>query len=168
MDYQNLVRDYTQRTLKNLEIIEKIANGDAHLYFPNSSGEIDIEETQAFEVTQLVNSMLGLIILPQQRYFDSIPETPLSELRDWPKPLLEGDKPEDLHTLKDLMRYIRNSIAHFNIEFLSSDDQRINGIKIWNLNRQGKKNWTALISLYDLRDISEKFIELMLEKTSKP
>ncbi len=163
MNYQNLVLDFVNRTKANLEIIERLAEKEAHLFVKNSTSEIELEEVEAYEITQLVNSMLGLIVFPQQRYFNHIPQTPLSELErlGWPKPLISGELPSDLKTLKDLMRYIRNSIAHFNIEFQSDDDHRITGIKIWN-RRNGQENWTASLRIEELRQLLDKFTDLVL------
>jgi HEPN pEK499 p136 len=164
MEYQNLVIDFATRTKANLEIIERLASQDASLIIRNSSGELDEEEVEAYEVTQLVNSLLGLVIFPQQRYFEKIPQTPLLQLEDegWPKPLLNGQLPTDLNNLQDLMRYVRNSIAHFNIEFTSNNDRRINGIKIWN-NRRGSKNWSASLKLEELKVLVAKFTDMMLK-----
>jgi hypothetical protein len=65
MMYAEVVRDFARRTKANLAAIERLcANGE-----------------EVYEVTQLVNSMLGLLVLPQQEFVDRIPETPLEQLR---------------------------------------------------------------------------------------
>ena len=65
MMYEEVVRDFARRTKANLLAIERLS----------ASGE------EVYEVTQLVNSMLGLLVLPQQEFVDRIPETPLEQLR---------------------------------------------------------------------------------------
>ncbi len=60
MMYDKFVRDFADRTRKNLDFIE--------------ANQPD------FEITQLVNSCLGLITFPRQVCFDNIPETPLNKL----------------------------------------------------------------------------------------
>jgi hypothetical protein len=155
--------DFAARTQANLKIIERLAKQDVLLLVNNPSDEIDEDGVEAYEVTQLVNSILGLIVFPQQRYYDQIPEIPLSqlEIEGWPKPLLQGEIPNDLNNLRDLMRYIRNSIAHFNIEFTSDSGGRINGVKIWN-SRNNRRNWTASLQIDALKSLVEKFIALVV------
>jgi len=156
MNYQNVVRDFAERTRRNLGIIEKLQR--------------EQPDSEIYEVTQLVNSMLGLLIFPQQRYFNSIPDTPLSDLANqgWPVPLTDGEYP-DVGTLKELVRYMRNAIAHFNIEFMADPvSQQITGLRLWNIRGRGKTRkitWEAKLKLEDLRGITERFIELILEET---
>ena len=74
MMYEDVIADFAKRTEANLQTIRRLAKeGGA---------------TPAFEVTQLVNSMLGLLVFPQQRYVDRIPETPITDLASsgWPIP----------------------------------------------------------------------------------
>jgi hypothetical protein len=57
MDYQKeFIIDFARRTRANLEFIESAKRPDV------------------FEVTQLFNSMLGLLVFPQQSYIDRIPK----------------------------------------------------------------------------------------------
>lgn len=63
MEYQEeFVIDFVRRTRKNLEFIEDRVEAD-----PGA---------ELFEVTQLVNSLLGIIVLPREYYIKSIPEIP--------------------------------------------------------------------------------------------
>lgn len=156
MNYQNIVVDFVYRTRKNLEYI------DEHINDPS---------VKIFETTQLINSMLGLLIFPEQRYFNNIPEISLKELLEQGWPRIEPTKrvkgsPDfvDCSNLKDLMKCLRNSIAHFNIKFLANEKDEIIGLRIWNIDLRKKTKpitWEADLSLYDLRLITFKFIELM-------
>ena len=160
MNHQSLVHNFVVRTKANLAVIEDIARIKSHTS-PNSA--ITQQERSVYEVTQLINSLLGLIVLPQQNYFDEIPLT-LADLEraGWPRPSIQGKLPKDLNNLNDLMRYVRNSIAHFNIEFFADHTGEIRGLKIWNVNRAEEVNWTAQLSLTDLRLLLEKFTNLIL------
>lgn len=162
MNYQSLVYDFVVRTKANLAAIEDIARRES--YAPTDSASVHREKS-VYEVTQLINSLLGLIFLPQQNYFDEIPSTSSSDLEKdgWFRPLMNGELPEDLKNLNDLMRYVRNSVAHFNIKFFADSAGQINGLKIWNVNRAKKVNWTAQLSLTDLRLLLEKFTDLILD-----
>jgi len=154
MKYEHVIRDFANRTCKNLE------------YIDNCREDPDIE---VYEVTQLINSMLGLLVFPQQRFFNSIPETPLGELetQGWPRieptPKIQASeyfKPCTI--LRELVRVLHHTIAHFNIEFLSKKSGEISGIRIWNIDpRKGDrpKTWEAEISIETLCRITELFIE---------
>lgn len=146
MEYQDVIRDFAWRTLKNLESVDRLSYDGAEVY----------------ETTQLINSMLGLLVFPRERYLDSIPKTDLKQLaaEGWPIPRLVGDC-EHPNDLRDLIRLMRNAIAHFNIEFLTSQGQ-ISGIKIWNKDRYGRKNWMAELDLNELREITLRFINLII------
>jgi hypothetical protein len=117
MEYQNLVRDFATRTLKNLEAIEAAVARDS--------------EAELYEVTQLINSMLGLLVFPEQKYLNNIPKTGIEDLRDrgWPVPKMKGTPPH-ANDLRDLVRCLRNGISHCNLEF-TSDGRVLTGIKIW-------------------------------------
>lgn len=147
MIYNNLVIDFIQRTKDNLEYIER-----AHTLEPSA---------QVYEVTQLINSLLGLIVFPKEQYFHHIPATPLQELvaKGWRVPNVSGNF-DQVKNLRQLMQYLRNAIAHSNVEFIS-DGYQLTGIRLWNCNR-GAKNWQVEMDIRDLRELTIKFIDLIL------
>jgi hypothetical protein len=163
MLYENVVKDFAKRTRKNMEAIENYQTTGA----------------EVFEATQLINSMLGLLVFPQQKYVASIPQTPLDELeRDgWPVPKVRGSF-KQVTDLNQLIRYLRNAITHFNIEFIGDGQNQIAMLKVWNMapvRKNGKalrkadgspvekKNWEAELSLNDLRKLADRFIDMLLE-----
>jgi hypothetical protein len=148
MMYEEIIRDFARRTRKNLAVIDRL-HAEGH---------------EVYEVTQLVNSTLGLLVFPQQEYVAQIPPTLLAELeRDgWPIPKVKGR----FHQVKDLnqlIRYLRNAIAHFNIRFIGDGQNEISFLQVWNEDR-GKKTWEAELSVSDLRGIAERFIKLLLDE----
>jgi len=165
MNYTNVVRDFAFRTQKNLEAIDALvaAHGDA------------------FEVTQLINSMLGLLVFPQQKYVEDIPKTPLAELArtGWPIPQVRGDF-EQVRDLNQLIRYLRNAVAHFNIQFIDDGRGNIAVLRVWNMapvrDQDGKqmrdskgkaierKNWEAELGVNELRGIANRFIDMLLDQ----
>lgn len=59
---------FAERTIKNLELVQrKVADEKA-------AGKSDKDITDAFEVTQLINSFVGLLIIPRQKCFKYMPE----------------------------------------------------------------------------------------------
>lgn len=147
MDYQHLVRDFAHRTRHNLDVIRA----------RQAQGE------EVYEVTQLINSMLGLLVLPKERYYQSIPTTSLEQLRadGWPAPVLDGEFKSAKH-LRDLVRLLRNSVAHFNVEFVAPHGE-IDGVILSNKCNCGNVTWRASLSLHDLELITRKFVDLLLE-----
>ncbi len=158
MEYQNLIGDFAQHTRANLETLRNLQKAQPNL--------------ELYEVTQLINSMLGLLVFPQQRYIKRIPKTPVSELKSqgWPIPKVIGNYPQ-VKDLNELVRYLRNAIAHCNLEFLSDDGKQLRGLRLWNTRTErvtGKKTekttWKAELTIEDIEKITGKFIELLLEK----
>jgi hypothetical protein len=82
------VRHFAHRTRKNLRIIEQGSKSAPKEYF---------------EVTQLVNSAIGLLMFPQQEFVESLPEWTLDDLRQraWPIPEFEhgGERTQNLRNL---------------------------------------------------------------------
>jgi len=133
MEYQNLVRDFATRTLKNLEAVEAAATQD--------------REAELYEVTQLINSMLGLLVFPEQKYLNNIPRTSIEDLRSqgWPVPAMKGTPPH-ADNLRDLVRCLRNGISHFNLEF-TSDGHVLTGIKIWTCETDSQGRYVKIVSV---------------------
>lgn len=118
-----------------------------------------------YETTQLVNSCLGLLVFPQQEFMDRIPETPLDQLarQGWPIPRVVGNF-KQVTDLNQLIRYLRNAISHFNVQFIGDGHNEIRLLKVWNTNpRNGEKTWQAELSVSDLRKIAHMFSELLIE-----
>src|SRR5262249_24291205 len=70
VEYKTLIHDFAVRTRANLTRIYELAaleNGK------------EPESRTVFEVTQLINSMLGVLVFPKEAYKD-IPNTPISDL----------------------------------------------------------------------------------------
>ena len=55
------LEDYAKRTMENLEIIEHYSS----TRWMNIQGEL-LKEKKAYEVTQLINSLLGLVLIPME------------------------------------------------------------------------------------------------------
>lgn len=147
MNYSNVIREFAERTRLNLDYIEQALDQGVEVY----------------ETTQLVNSLLGLLVFPQQRFIDDIPETPLAELREagWPDIQVSGDLSRHKN-LNELMRYLRNAIAHFNIQFIADSSNNLHSMKIWN-SFKGRKTWETVLTFDEIRIIVYKFTNLIME-----
>lgn len=60
---------------------------------------------------------------------------------------------------------LRNAISHFNIEFIGDGPGQIRTMQLWNKDRTGSKTWDADLGLRELRGISDRFIDLLLEQS---
>jgi len=149
MEYIHIVKDFALRTQKNLDYIN----------------EQQSEGREAYEITQLINSMLGLLIFPQQNYFNAIPKKPLELLKNegWPIPQVDGYF-EQVKDLNQLVRYLRNAVAHFNIEFIADGKGEIVALKVWNYNpKEQRIDWQARLYINDLRQFTKRFVDLIQE-----
>ena len=127
MKYNDFEYDFVERTLSNIEWIEK-------------QNSIDNENRNAldfYEVTNFINQCLGLIILPSQ-FSNNI------FLKNFPQELSYygvGDhivnkiKDNKQKTLSNVMRHIRNGIAHGHIQQHSDNNNDITDIRILDANR---------------------------------
>lgn len=97
------VREYIGRTRANYGIIKKL-----------SSHTID---SKSFEVTELINSMVGLLIIPRERYLDQITDNLIDQgLLDKMIRCIRKDDYSD-STLKGIVKHMRNAVAHGRMEF---------------------------------------------------
>ena len=97
--------------------------------------------------------------LPKRKVPRSNSQTSLSDLEadGWPVPKVVGDFPQ-ARDLRELIRYLRNAIAHFNIEFIG---EKIQSVRVWNT-KDKRTTWKAEIGLKELRAIAERFTDLLL------
>lgn len=148
----DLEDEFIARTQKNLRAIECLKE---------KGGEV-------YEVTQLLNSMLGLLIFPKEIFSKKIQDKSwdLMDKEGWPLP--SGDHAKVLG-LKQLVRNMRNAVAHFNIE-LVNDGNEIIGIRFSNFSQcdfhRERPLWTGM---YDVTAL-KKFVDMLsnhLQSSSK-
>jgi hypothetical protein len=116
--YKNIDIDFASRTLRIIEQYD----------------EYILTSQENYEVTLLVNCLLGLLILPQERRYDLIPNNPVDDLPEWniQKTFInswgkaKNGQPAPC-TLKELVHRLRNSVAHFHIaaEGTGTDIERL-------------------------------------------
>jgi hypothetical protein len=173
MMYEDVVADFAERTQNNLNLLRGIHKQDPE---------------NVFEVTQLVNSMLGLIVFPRKEYLKRIPDKTTDEMKSdgWPVPkfvtpdeikryrrqnlpMPRKVRPRyaDVGTLEKLIRYLRNAIAHFNICFLADYNRNISGVIVWNERKDGKADWVVKLTLEELEEITNRFIALLMKTKGK-
>ncbi len=146
---RNDALEFARRTRKNLEYIEESRVKDVHV------------------VTQLVNSLLGLVVFLKERQFvEHIKKLPLEKLMKDGWPQIRVTRGE-CNTLGDLVRHLRNAIAHGRLKF-SSDSRNINevDIRVEDYKRgQSTPCWCAMLNAGDLREFCAKLVDLLEDTT---
>ena len=76
-----------------------------------------------FDATLLINCLLGLLVVPKEALIERIPTTPFGSLADWgiqPSSIISPGKCDYGHEhfpdLRQLVKRMRNAVAHFKIE----------------------------------------------------
>src|SRR5207237_9091448 len=107
MEYELFERDFIVRTLKVIDQYERHVMND-------------VPKQDQFEITLLINCLLGLLVLPNERCYESIPALPLNQLSDWglsPDFILSwGTRRKDVKerhgNLLEIVHRLRNGVAH--------------------------------------------------------
>jgi hypothetical protein len=111
--YEKFEVDFVTRSR---EIIDQY---DLHV-LPN------VDANKQYEVTLLINCLLGLLVLPKERHLNKIPNVPLSNLNGWgiksthiikPGKNCDGEQRQaDTITLRQVVIDMRHSVAHILFE----------------------------------------------------
>ena len=135
---------FARRTKRNLDFIQQ-ASGDPTL--------------QIYEVTQLVNSLLGLLLFPRiytWGYFRSYRINQLDPQR-WPNLTNQSIARDKLpvFTLEHVLREMRNAVAHNDLKFIADRDNEIERIGFRNENSKAfdyqYREWLLELTLPELR-----------------
>ena len=103
--YEQFETDFPKRTLKIIQQYEKLV--------PKGSDN--------FEVTLLVNCMLGLLVLPHQHLNERIPDVAMDQLPDWniQSAFIRSwgnQHQRQQYTLREFVHRLRNGVAHLRIQ----------------------------------------------------
>ncbi|MBQ8985956.1 MAG: hypothetical protein IJ100_01740 [Lachnospiraceae bacterium] len=167
-------KEFAKRTLANLRFI------DAEIEKRHEQGIDDKDIHDVFEVTQLINSFVGMVILPKEKFFNS--------LRGYNR-FLSPEANQLLHNLtndrrryyssytfeyqgrtvreelnpKNLSRHFRNAIAHNNLEILPQDftgEGKVTGV-VFKDNYYDER-FRLELDLKEIRILLEAVCELIL------
>lgn len=155
MEYhdRNTVWGFSSRTIKNLEYLNKAmrAGDDVHV------------------VTQLVTSLLALIVFPYQeiedRNISDLKAIQLAQLeaRGWPAWRIDIGTSTDF---QDHVRHLRNAISHRRVYF-SSDDRDPSRVEITFRDAKrdrGDWKWGAVIGALALEEFVLRFAAFLQER----
>jgi hypothetical protein len=117
-----------------------------------------------YEVTQLINSFLGALAHPWERYRDDLSAIKVSAGAEapWPKIAKERHNDREPDSFGDLVRLMRNAMAHGNIDFLPAPSGDIRALRLWN-DERGRRTWGAVVQVADMRAFLAHFVKLAEE-----
>lgn len=110
-----------------------------------------------FDATLLINCLLGLLLVPKEALIDKIPPDPFERLSDWgisPKSIKGFGKCDYGHehspNLRQLVRRMRNAVAHFKIDPVHEDGE------VAAFSFRDKNGFHAVISLSEIDTFVKK------------
>ncbi len=168
-------KEFAKRTLANLRFIDEEINKRHRL------GIDDRDIHDVFEVTQLINSFIGMIILPKETFYRKLGRfrrflTPkakllLDDLSNNPRKYTstytyehDGEQIREQLTPKSLSRHFRNAIAHNNLEILPQDytgEGKVTGFVFKDHNDYGEE-FRLELTIDEIRILLEAECELIL------
>jgi hypothetical protein len=125
-------------------------------YFEDKSGK------EKYDVTLFLNALVGLLILPQQFWFDFLHDELVSK-KDWGiDPSHIGFiKRNEKKSVKNVARHLRNSISHYRFKAFANSKKDIHQIDFEDEFR-GKRTFQATIPIEFLRKFIDVFSARML------
>lgn len=127
---------------------------------------LEIEE-EKYEITLCMNCLMGLVVLPQQVWFSQVPNTDLNSV--W----FIKDKhishiADNQYKINEIVRHIRNSVAHGNVTPMSKDkgtNKKITHLRFKDYSDDKKTVLTfeAEIPVETLKKFALKFADTMLD-----
>ncbi len=136
-----------------------------------------------FEVTELINSFLAVVAHPWDRLLDKcklenvgVESATFREcgFPGFPALPVEG-KAAEVNNACELLRVLRNGMAHGNMELLDRrtlrnlrqtgplprvTENEIAGISLWNRAGDGRINWRTALNVYELRQVLTAMMRL--------
>lgn len=127
----------------------------------------EISRDEKYEVTLFINCLVGLLILPEQEWFNQLPKEAISKEK-WGISesqvifIKEGEK----KNVKNIARHLRNSISHYNFKVFKESSDEIAGIELEDFEDIKKVNRTfkADLKIEDLRNFAEKLSSYFLKR----
>jgi len=130
-------------------------------------------EKEKYEVTLFLNCLVGLLILPQQKWYDDLP-TNITTSNDWGideaeiKIIKNSNLKDEDKTIANIAKHLRNSVAHYRFEVFSDEKKEIKDIEFTDFKGKEKieeeKTFEAKISVESLRKFTEKLTDVLIKK----
>ena len=153
VETRNGLLDFVRRTESNLQQIE----------FLQAKDEKNNSKHRFFEITQLINSCIGLVIFPYERAFDYLPDIELKNIKIYQEVrIYHSEKETEPKKLKDLIKKMRNSFAHTNMCFKNSNNQIV-GVYLWGYpgleSKSTPPDWVIYIRIDTLQQLVREMLK---------
>ena len=156
----SIVADFARRTIANLKVIEKQK----------------IKKQDKFEITQLINSLMGIAIFPKEHELACFSSDKLS--CDKLKKLgltnaMRNLAKEEKSSLRQVVEHLRHATAHFCID-LKAESDIITEIHFWthpNGDVEEDRDWEVNLAPCELRKLVEYIADHLTKEatdSSKP
>lgn len=144
-----LLKEFVRRTEANIEVIKKEATTNA---------------SSAYEVTQLVNSLFGMLILPEQKYFDCLSDISNKSVPKFSK-IKECVKDCDVKTLnyQNFIKHLRNCVCHPQHMSLVSGEHEIKAISLVD-KENGIPTFSLELKPEDLFEICKELCDQLIKR----
>lgn len=136
--------------------------------FMNRTLALMSEYDGELNATHLINCLLGLLVIPKEKFLKRIPQDSVDSFEDWgiPKDAVEefggssrkNGEPRP-KTLRTLVWRLRNSVAHFEIEPQSEGGQCV-GFEF-----KDESGFRAVLSLEEIKNFVIKLAEHLNRET---
>lgn len=105
-NYNDLELDFIERTIRLIGQYTEMIQG--------------LEFDDQLNYTLTINCLLGLVVMPKERAITYIPKKPLNEESMREMGLVNSVIDTSVKNLQELIQHLRHSIAHFDIEVIST------------------------------------------------
>ncbi len=110
-NYTNLEQEFIERSIILIEQYTRMCN--------------DFPFEEQYNYTLTINCLLGLIVMPKERVINYVPITRLTNEFKTEIGLEHSQISNEITTLRQLINSLRHSIAHFDINVISENDNNL-------------------------------------------
>jgi hypothetical protein len=124
---------------------------------------LKLPKEENYEVTLMINCMVGLLVLPQQQWFSHLPKDLIST-KDWGIDPAHISFIKESKTVNEIAKHLRNALSHYNFTAFAGKSSSITKIKFKDIDsRNGVLTFEATIPISNLMSFLKKISSSMLE-----
>ncbi len=182
MEYRQQEYDFVDRTRKILaQYDDYFRKKDVRFRYKGASVKLKggkMCSSNKYDVTLLLNSMVGLIVLPKEFWYSQLPNEEINKERWGIDPLCisfistrdnsNGGEISCRKSVRFVSQHLRNSLAHYKFEVFKNDTGEINQVGFRDyLNQRDQLTFDAIIAIDDLRMFADKLSSWFLQEMKR-
>lgn len=127
------------------------------------------DKSEKYEITLMINSFVGLLILPHEEWFNQLPNDLIS-LSDWGIDVTHinkiKNKYDDKKSVKAVVNHLRNSVSHYNFIAFENINEEISYIQFKDYTDKSKtiETFDAKIPVENIIKFLDRFSQVMIDK----